>query len=239
MKQFKIVSLFAAGIILVASCAPSVKQTSPQPKGISKAQVDSVSNAIGYSLGMSIKMGNFGDLNMSEVYKGMKDAIEGVELVPQEVNATITDFLDKRNAALAANNVEKGEAFLAKNGKNEGVVTTETGLQYQVVRAGNGVRPSATDTVEVNYEGSTIDGKVFDSSYTRGESVKFCLNQVIPGWSEGLQLIDEGGEITLWIPSGLGYGERGVGEIIAPNENLKFRVELIKVIPAVVVEEAK
>ena len=176
---------------------------------------------------------------MSEVYKGMKDAIEGVELVPQEVNATITDFLDKRNAALAANNVEKGEAFLAKNGKNEGVVTTETGLQYQVVRAGNGVRPSATDTVEVNYEGSTIDGKVFDSSYTRGESVKFCLNQVIPGWSEGLQLIDEGGEITLWIPSGLGYGERGVGEIIAPNETLKFRVELIKVIPAVVVEEAK
>ncbi|MCF0165377.1 MAG: FKBP-type peptidyl-prolyl cis-trans isomerase [Bacteroidales bacterium] len=230
MKSLKIVALAAVAFVAVA-CVTSPK-VNPQPKGISKAAVDSASYALGANLGMIITMNDMGDMNLSEIIKGYKDALNGVEgLDGNFINETLNAFMNNRMMFVAEENLAKGQKFLEENGKKDGVVTLEDGLQYQIVRAGNGVKPtSAMDTVEVNYEGKLIDGKVFDSSYERGESISFPLNQVISGWSEGLMFAEEGGELNLWIPSDLAYGQRGPG---GPNQTLIFKVELIKVRPYV------
>lgn len=122
------------------------------------------------------------------------------------------------------------QKFLEDNARKEGVVTTASGLQYKVLRAGSGSRPSSANAeVEVHYEGKLINGKVFDSSYKRGKSISFFLNQVIPGWTEGVQLMQEGAKYELVIPAELGYGARGAGGVIPPNATLIFQVELLKV----------
>jgi len=132
------------------------------------------------------------------------------------------------NAATPAENLAAGEAFLAENAKKPGVITTASGLQYQVITEGSGASPSASDTVTVHYLGTTIDGKEFDSSYKRGAPATFPLNRVIPGWTEGLQLMKEGGKSKLFIPAKLAYGERNAGPVIGPNSTLIFDVELVK-----------
>ncbi len=123
----------------------------------------------------------------------------------------------------------KGEKFLEENAKKEGVTVTASGLQFKVITEGTGKSPSATDTVLVHYEGTLIDGKVFDSSYKRGEPIEFPLNRVIAGWTEGVQLMKEGAKHRLYLPSKLAYGPRGAGRDIGPNEALIFDVELLKV----------
>lgn len=133
------------------------------------------------------------------------------------------------NATSPAENKAAGEAFLAENGKKDNIITTASGLQYEVVEQGDGASPSASDNVTVHYKGTTIDGKVFDSSYDRGAPATFPLNRVIAGWTEGLQLMKEGGKFRFFIPSELAYGERGAGNLIGPNSALIFDVELIKV----------
>ncbi len=125
--------------------------------------------------------------------------------------------------------LEKGRQFLNENGKKEGVTTTSSGLQYKVLREGTGKQPKPTDTVEVHYEGRLIEGKVFDSSYARRESIEFPLDGVIPGWTEGVALMKEGAKYQLYIPSELAYGSDGAGGDIGPDETLIFDVELIKV----------
>lgn len=130
---------------------------------------------------------------------------------------------------MAQSALEKGEAFLKENSTKEGVKVTPSGLQYIVLKEGTGKNPKATDTVEVNYEGKLLDGSVFDSSYKRGESISFPLNRVIPGWTEGVQLMKEGAKYRFFIPSKLAYGSRGAGGAIGPDETLIFDVELIKV----------
>lgn len=130
---------------------------------------------------------------------------------------------------MAQTTLEKGQAFLQANASKEGVKTTASGLQYKVLREGSGKQPSKTDTVEVNYEGKLINGTVFDSSYKRGQSISFPLNQVIPGWTEGVALMKEGAKYQFYIPSNLAYGSRGAGGAIGPDETLIFDVELIKV----------
>lgn len=124
---------------------------------------------------------------------------------------------------------EKGQAFLAENATKPGVQQTPSGLQYTIIEPGNGRSPKATDTVEVHYRGTLIDGTEFDSSYKRNQSIEFPLNGVIAGWTEGLQLLKEGGKIQLFIPSNLAYGPRGAGGVIGPDETLIFDVELLKV----------
>jgi FKBP-type peptidyl-prolyl cis-trans isomerase len=130
---------------------------------------------------------------------------------------------------MAQTALEKGEKFLAENGKRDGVKTTASGLEYEVITEGAGKSPKATDTVLVHYSGKLIDGKEFDSSYKRGEPIEFPLNQVIPGWTEGVQLMKEGAKYRFFIPSKLAYGKRGAGPDIGPDETLIFEVELLKV----------
>jgi len=141
------------------------------------------------------------------------------------------DKLLAKQKDLGLKNKAKGEKFLAGNAKKEGVTTTASGLQYLVLKSGNGKKPKATDTVKVNYEGKLIDGTVFDSSYKRGKPVSFPLNQVIKGWTEGLQLMPVGSKYRLFLPSELAYGAHGAGSRIGPNTTLIFDVELLSIVP--------
>ena len=140
-----------------------------------------------------------------------------------------TTLLLITHTTMAQTAQEKGQAFLAENAKKTGVQQTASGLQYIVHTPGEGRAPKATDTVKVNYRGTLIDGTEFDSSYKSNEPIEFPLNGVIPGWTEGLQLVKEGGKIELFIPSNLAYGPRGAGGVIGPDETLIFEVELLKV----------
>ena len=233
MKRILAIAVLCAfSAMMLASCDKKTSEGS-QPAGISQSDVDSVSYMIGYSTGMQISQSNFGPLSTSNIIKGIQDACKGVEVEYSVFQNVVNGFMDKRMAAVSSENADKSAKMLAANGKKSGVVTTESGLQYQIVREGDGVKPGERDTVEVNYEGKNLAGKVFDSSYERGEAVSFPLNGVIKGWTEGLQYIGEGGEIMLWIPANLAYGERNVGADIGPNEALTFRVELISVKPFV------
>ncbi len=232
MKVFKFFAVCALVAAMTVSCynVPSVEK---QPEGITKADVDSASYALGVYYGQMIVMNNLGDMNMNQVWKGLRDAIKGdkEELDNMFVNTHMSNFMRKREEVMAALNKKNGEEFLAKNAKAEGVDTTDKGLQYMVVRKGNGVFPtSKQDTVKVSYEGSTLDGKVFDSSYDRGDTATFVLKHVIEGWQDGLMFCDEGSEVVLWIPSDMAYGPRGP---MGPNQTLKFKVELHEVMPFV------
>lgn len=241
MKAIKFFAICAFAAVLSISCTnyPSVEK---QPEGITKADVDSASYALGVFYAQAIVNNNLGDMNMSEVKRGLLDGLKGEkeEIKDQMfVNKRMSDFMLKRNDALAAANKKTGEEFLAKNATAEGVESTVKGLQYTIVRKGNGVFPTnKQDTIVVSYEGSTLNGKVFDSSYQRGDTATFILNRLIEGWQDGLMLCDEGSEVVMWIPSDLAYGPRG-NYGIAPNETLKFKVEVHEVKPFVEKEETK
>ncbi|MFT6288836.1 MAG: FKBP-type peptidyl-prolyl cis-trans isomerase [Alcanivorax sp.] len=169
---------------------------------------------------------------------GISDAITGAEprLTQEEITAELTAYQEQAMAKQAAEQAEAGtanqaagEAFLAENAARDDVVVTATGLQYEIVEAGDGASPGADDTVEVHYRGTLIDGTEFDSSYGRGETVTFGVGQVIPGWTEALQLMPMGSTWKLYIPSDLGYGSGGAGQMIGPNSALVFDVELIAI----------
>ena len=235
MKAIKLFAVCAFAALITVACynAPSVEK---QPEGITKADVDDASYALGVFYAQAITNNNLGDMNYSAVVRGFKDALKGKEGLDQMfVNQHMTTFMQKRDSVLAEVNKKAGEEFLAKNATAEGVEMTPKGVQYLVVRPGNGKFPtSIQDTVKVSYEGSTLDGKVFDSSYERNDTVSFPLNRVIEGWQDGLMKCDEGSEVTLWIPSELAYGPRGP---MGPNQTLKFKVELHEVLPFVEKEE--
>jgi len=231
MKRiFAVAVICAVSAMMLASCDKKTASGS-QPAGISKSDVDSVSYMIGYSTGMQIAQNNFGPLSTNAIIKGILDANKGVEVDYAVFQNVVNGFMEKRMDAVSRENAEKSAKMLAANGKKNGIVTTESGLQYQIIREGNGVKPTERDTVEVNYEGKNLEGKVFDSSYERGATVSFPLNGVIKGWTEGMQYVGEGGEIMLWIPAELAYGDRNVGADIGPNEALTFKVELVSVKP--------
>ena len=231
MKAIRLfVAMCLMGTLLFSSCKFNAGERIP---GTTSAKVDSVSYALGAYFGGMIKSSDFGELNKCEIKKGLNDMMKGGEMdIPEEeIMQVIQSHLMKRMNAIAEMNAVEGESFLAKNGEKEGVVTLESGLQYKVIEEGAGVSPMAADTVEVHYTGKLLDGTVFDSSVERGEPAKFPLSGVIKGWSEGLTYAKEGGKIELYIPSSLGYGPRGYGNIPA-NSTLVFEVELLKVFPA-------
>lgn len=199
--------------------------------------MDKVSYALGIGIGRQLSQMGAADLNIDDFAQAIKDVIAGdLKLGDAEAQQIVQEFFAKQEEKQKAEAAEKGKAakqdgekFLAENGKKEGVITTASGLQYQVFREGNGQSPKATDTVECHYEGTLIDGTKFDSSYDRGQTATFPLNQVIAGWTEGLQLMKEGGKYRFFIPYELGYGERGAGASIPPFSTLVFDVELVSV----------
>ena len=177
-------------------------------------------------------------INTKALLLGLEDALakKDSKLSKEEMKKTMQEFGAKAQAKAmeemkktAMSNKLKGETFLADNTKKDGVVTLPSGLQYKIITKGTGKTPKATDTVETNYKGTLIDGRVFDSSYERGKSVSFPVNGVIKGWTEALQLMKEGAKWELYIPSDLAYGEQGAGQLITPNSTLVFQLELLKV----------
>jgi len=168
--------------------------------------------------------------------QGFKDRLDGKPLlmteaemttVKQQINQTVQKKQQETQMKSAQDNKAAGEAFLAANKGKPGVTTTASGLQYKVIKKGDGPKPKATDTVEVHYRGTLINGQEFDSSYKRGQTISFPLNGVIPGWTEGVQLMPTGSKYEFVIPSALAYGERGAGRDIGPNSTLIFEVELV------------
>ena len=229
MKRLKFLLVAALGGFLFAQCGHGSVEA--PLKGISSSQVDSVSYAVGVSIGSMIKQNNLGEINIDKFAEGVKHTLsKGADMNEQRsVGMIINNYLEKKMALLGETKKAEQTAFMAENKNNEGVVETESGLQYQIVNPGSEIKAIAVDTVEVNYKGTLLDGTVFDSSYDRGESIKFPLNAVIAGWGEGIQLIGEGGKINLWIPYELAYGERAAGADIPAYSTLYFEVELLKV----------
>lgn len=201
--------------------------------------MDKVSYALGLGIGRQLAQMGASELNIDDFAAAIKDVIAGNELKVsnREAQTIVQDYFRKQEEKLNAERAEKGKAakaegekYLAENAKKEGVVTLPSGLQYMVLKEGNGKKPKATDQVRCHYEGFLIDGTVFDSSIQRGEPAVFPLNQVIAGWTEGLQLMQEGAKYRFFIPYILGYGEGGAGASIPPYAALIFDVELLEVI---------
>lgn len=203
-----------------------------------KTKQDSLAYAIGLQWGKNLKTDEL-LLSTDVIKQGIEDSYNSTsKLTEAEIQGILTTFQQERQEKMmkaqqeaGAENLKKGELFLAQNKTKEGVKTTPSGLQYKILKVGEGKSPVATDKVQVHYHGTLIDGKVFDSSVDRGEPITFPLNGVIPGWTEGLQLVKEGGKIRLFIPASLAYGAQGSGAI-GPNEVLVFDVDLLKVNPA-------
>jgi len=180
------------------------------------------------------------DLNLDIFYQGLQEGAQSktARLTDEEMAKAINDYKKTLEAKQLVEfqktgqlNTQAGTAFLADNAKKSGVITTKSGLQYQVLKEGNGQKPKATSRVKVNYEGRLLDGTVFDSSIARNHPVEFQLSQVITGWTEGLQTMKEGGKTRFFIPANLAYGEVGAGDTIGPNSTLIFDIELLQVLP--------
>ena len=200
--------------------------------------MDKLSYALGLGIGRQLSQMGANDLNVADFAQAVKDMIDGKEpQVPAaEAQQIVEDFFRRQEEKQRAEAAEKykgakseGEKYLSENAKKEGVVTLPSGLQYKVLKEGNGKSPKATDKVVCHYEGMLVDGTMFDSSIQRGEPATFPLNGVIAGWTEGLQLMKEGAKYRFFIPYQLGYGERGAGASIPPFAALVFDVELIEV----------
>ena len=257
MKKIFVLITVATGMMLVAcNQKPAAEATEegaeapvPEvqaPKTLkdvtpTKGQIDSVSYLVGIQFGSFIKGYNFGDLNMAKIKQGMMDFIKSkgnqrdpefvkqFKVNPEEMNQLFNSYLEKRQAYIGLKNKEAGEKFMASNKTKAGVEVTESGLQYKIIEAGNpDLKPGPADTVKVLYKGTLLDGTVFDETKEGAEPITMLLNRVIPGWTEGLQLVGEGGKIQLVIPSELAYGEGG-NQGIEPNSTLIFDVDLVEV----------
>ena len=189
---------------------------------------------LSYGLGMMIGervLKQYGDIDYQILLQGIIDQHQGKDTLMDisEAGRVLSELQQKMNEHKFADVKSKGEAFLASNAKLDGVTVTESGLQYSVITESEGAKPTATDTVAVHYRGTLLDGSEFDSSYSRGEPATFPLNGVIPGWTEGVQLMSIGNKFKFVIPYQLAYGERGAGNSIGPFETLIFEVELLKI----------
>lgn len=200
--------------------------------------LDSASYAIGILNGSGFRQNIAtvpgGELNIDLLLAGFEETLRTdsakTKITMEEAQTFIQEYFNRIQTEQASQSKEEGDKFLEENKAKPGVITTESGLQYQVITEGTGERPKATDQVKVHYTGSLLDGKVFDSSVERGEPATFQVDRVIPGWTEGLQIMPVGSKYIFWIPSDLGYGERGSGPDIKPNSMLKFEVELLEIV---------
>ena len=254
--RFATVSILAAALTLgFAACKPIDKDAKAEAKDTDKADTSAAASDIAKSSGLKTEKEQASymigmtigkslepikdEINLDTVTKAVKTAMAGEKalLTDEQLQVVAQSFDQRLQAKKAAEQMEAGKknaadgkAFLAANAKKEGVKTTESGLQYQVVTEGKGAKPTATDMVKVNYKGELLDGTKFDSSYDRGEPAVFSLQQVAPGWAEGVQLMPVGSKYKLWIPSELAYGETGTpGGPIPPNATLAFEIELLDI----------
>lgn len=230
MKLFKSLLLCAACTMFIVSCG----QNNNKYPEIKSSQIDSASYAIGVSFGQMIKGSGIDVVNYNKLVAGLKDFMNGdgknLKIKDEEMGQVIQGYINALHEAQEKTKTAEEKAFFDKNRKAEGVQETESGLQYKIEEPGNDNHPTAKDTIEVHYKGTLLDGTVFDSSYDRGETVKFPLNRVIQGWTEGFQFIGEGGKIKLWIPFNLAYGAQPMGPQVPAYSTLLFDAELIKVI---------
>jgi FKBP-type peptidyl-prolyl cis-trans isomerase FklB len=208
-------------------------QVSAEETLVLKNQKEKISYIIGMDIGNNLKKQSI-DVAPNILARGIQDALSAAKplLTEQEIQNTLTAFQKERAAKqeeVAKKNKNEGEAFLAKNKEKEGVKTLPSGLQYIVSKAGTGKKPSINDSVTTHYRGTLIDGTEFDSSYRRGQPVTFPVSGVIAGWTEALQLMEEGAKWQLFIPPNLAYGEQGTGGVIGPNATLIFEIELISI----------
>jgi FKBP-type peptidyl-prolyl cis-trans isomerase FklB len=194
--------------------------------------MDKFSYGLGMGIGQNLLSMGVKDVDIDDFVKALKDVLTGAktEISHSEAQQVVNEHFRRLAEEAYAQNKASGEAFLAENAKREGVTVLPSGLQYEVLAVGEGKKPSATDRVQCHYEGTLIDGTVFDSSIKRGEPAVFGVNQVIMGWVEALQLMQEGAKWRLYIPYDMAYGEHGAGEMIPPYSALVFDVELIKVL---------
>ena len=194
--------------------------------------MDKFSYAIGLGIGQNLLSMGAQGINVEDFAQAIADVLNRNELAMShnEAREIVNKYYMELEEKMNAENIEKGKAFLAENAQKEGIVTLPSGLQYEVITEGNGKKPSATDRVNCHYEGTLIDGTLFDSSIKRGQPAVFGVNQVIKGWVEALQLMSEGSKWRLFIPSELGYGAQQAGEMIPPHSTLIFEVELIEVL---------
>ncbi len=194
--------------------------------------MEKISYALGVSLGTNLKNSGFTSLDTSKLAEGIGQVVEGKELEMSidEAQALVNAYFQELEAKAYEKTIQEGKEFLEKNAGRAEVVTTASGLQYEVLTEGTGSIPKATDTVKVHYHGTLISGEVFDSSVQRGEPASFGVTQVIQGWVEALQLMPVGSKWKLYIPSDLAYGARGAGQLIGPHTSLIFEVELLAII---------
>ena len=194
--------------------------------------MDKISYALGLGIGQQLKSMNIASFSIDDFTRSIADVMNGAEtaMTAREAQQMLNEYFENKAKEDAQEAIAEGAAFLKTNAEREGVVTTKSGLQYEILTEGTGKSPKATDKVRCHYEGRLINGQVFDSSYQRNEPADFGLNQVIAGWTEGVQLMKEGAKYRFHIPYLLGYGERGAGSQIPPYSTLVFDVELIKVL---------
>jgi len=237
MKHLFAAALAALAAAALAPAGPAWAQgtSKPGPAGLT-SQKERISYSIGLDFGRRLKSQEI-EVDVDKLALGVRDAVaDRQQLTDQEMHEALTALREElranqaaRQKTLGERNLKEGKAFLAANKKKSGVQTTASGLQYKVIKAGDGKRPQATDTVTAHYRGTLIDGTEFDSSYARGQPASFPLNRVIPGWTEALQLMRPGAKWQVFIPADLAYGERGAGAKIGPHATLIFEIELIAI----------
>ncbi|NWO03681.1 MAG: FKBP-type peptidyl-prolyl cis-trans isomerase [Idiomarinaceae bacterium] len=238
MKQLiKPLAISAIALVLTACSQEKFPANDTELKTDKDKQAYALGSSVGGFIARNLDRQEEADymLERDIVIAGFVDAVKGDPQLSDEeaekiLNTMRKEVMEQRQNVLGKKAAEEGKAYLAENAKKEGVQTTDSGLQYEVLEEGDGVSPSETDMVEVHYEGTLVNGEVFDSSYERGEPTSFPLNRVIPGWTEGLQLMKEGAKYRFVIPSELAYGDRELGDgQIPPNSTLIFTVELLNV----------
>jgi FKBP-type peptidyl-prolyl cis-trans isomerase len=215
--------------------------TSCQNSGTSNVKIESTIDSVSYAIGVLVGGNNLkqlesapggNEMNMEAMTSAFSaiSAGEEAKITEEEANELVRIFFESEGKRAGQENLEKGNAFLETNKSREGITVTESGLQYEILTTGTGVKPTASDQVRVHYHGTLIDGKVFDSSVDRGEPAVFGVGQVIPGWTEALQLMTVGSKWKVYLPSDIAYGERGAGGDIGPNSALIFEVELLEIV---------